>query len=362
MKILIPILGFGQSGGYRVLSKLANELIELGHSVEFLSADGNKSPYFPTRASIKWIDEKGLIIETRPAVKQTAFSIQKRLTKALINLPQNCYDVILANHSLTTLPVKRAGLIHKTIYYVQAYEPEFYNLSGGIKNRLLAFLSLRSYKMNLFTIVNAPIYLQYKKLTASRILYPGVDFKLFFAKDKESRNERKKPLIIGTIGRIELYKGTCYILEAFKQLKTRYTDIQLHIAFGNPADFKNEENIYCFQPHGDEALANFYRSLDYYICAGYTQLGAFHYPVVEAMSCGVPVITTEYYPANTSNSWLVQPQNVDEIVSQFESSKSNRAITETKVQQALNDVKQFEWNTVGKCLNNYIEEFIQLSL
>lgn len=361
MKILIPILGFGQAGGYRVLSKLANELISLGHSVEFLSGDSSKNPYFPTLATIKWIDEKGLITTNKPCLKQNAFSIQKRLTIALCNLPENSYDVILANHSLTTLPIKRAGLAHKTIYYVQAYEPEFYSLSGGLKNRFLAYLSSRSYKMNLFTIVNAEIYLQYKKLTASRILYPGVDLKIFSPKNKELPNAINRDLILGTIGRLEPYKGTRYIILAFKKLKLKYPGIQLHVAFGNPEDFKNEEGIYCCQPHGDEALANFYRSLDYYICAGYTQLGAFHYPVAEAMGCGIPVITTQYYPANETNSWLIKPQNVIDIIQQFELSESNQRLTQLKVAQALIDVKQFEWNAVGKRLDKYIEAFVHQS-
>jgi hypothetical protein len=33
MKILIPILGFGRTGGYRVLSQLATEWCKQGHAV-----------------------------------------------------------------------------------------------------------------------------------------------------------------------------------------------------------------------------------------------------------------------------------------------------------------------------------------
>lgn len=360
MKILIPILGFGRAGGYRVLSKLANELIYLGHSVEFLSSGNSDNPYFPTFATIKWIDKKGLITENKSKIgkKENAFSIQKNLTKALSKLHKDDYDVIIANHSLTTLPIKKAGLIYKTLYYVQAYEPDLYILSGGLKNKVFAYLSGLSYKMNLFTVVNAELYLKYKKLTASRILYPGIDFNLFYPKEKKLLNQTKNKLIIGTVGRSEPYKGTRYILEAYKKLKKKYQQIQLHVAFGNPEDFKNEKDIFCFQPHGDEALGNFYRSLDCYICAGYTQVGAFHYPVVEAMSCGVPVITTHYYPATNSNAWLIEPQNVEQIVVEFESAQINQSLKEKKVQQALNDVKQFEWLTVGKQLNKYIEELV----
>lgn len=360
MKILIPILGFGHAGGYRVLSKLADELIHLGHSVDFLCTYRSENPYFPTRAAIKWIGEKGLITESKRNVgkKSNALSIQKNLTKALRKIRKDEYDVIIANHSLTTLPIKKAGLINKTLYYVQAYEPDLYILSGGLKNKILFYLSGLSYKMNLFTVVNAEIYLKYKKLTASKILYPGIDFNLFYPKEKKSSEEDNNKLIIGTVGRAEPYKGTRYIVEAYKKLKNKYQQVQLHVAFGNPQDFKNEKGIFCFQPHGDDELGNFYRSLDYYICAGYVQLGAFHYPVVEAMSCGIPVITTHYYPANNDNAWLTEPHDVEQIVAEFESAKSDPNLKEKKIQKALNDVKQFEWSKVGKQLNRYIEELV----
>ena len=363
MKILIPVLGFGQAGGYRVLSKLANELISIGHQVDFLCPDESRISYFPTLAIIKWVDDKGRIVLDRNKnnKKGNAFSIQRKLVKALSALSKDSYDLIIANHSLTTLPIKRAGLKHKTLYYVQAYEPDFYNLSGGLKNKILAYLSGLSYKMKFFTVVNAEIYLKYKKLRASRILYPGIDFNLFYPGKNELKTRSKNKIIIGTIGRSEPYKGTRYIVEAFKKLKKKYATVQLHVAFGDPRDFINEEDIFCVQPHGDKSLADFYRSLDYYFCAGYTQLGGFHYPVAEAMSCGVAVITTSYYPANKSNAWLTKPKNIDEIVVQFDLAQSDQSLKEKKIQQALNDVKQFEWAVVGKRLNYYLGELIQLS-
>jgi len=365
MKILIPVLNFGKSGGNRVLSKIADELIDLGHSVDFISSEASSEPYFPTKASIKWIKSNGLTTEEHikdASLKDSAFSIQQKLTKALKKISKDSYDVILANHSLTTLPIKKAGLTHKTLYYVQAYEPDFYDNAGGTKNKILAYLSKKSYKMNLFTIVNAEVYLNYKKLKASRVLYPGIDFSLFYPKEVKSVQSKKRStnnkIIIGTVGRAESFKGTRYIIEAFGILRANYPSSQLHVAFGNPMDFQNQDGIYCFKPEGDKDLGDFYRSLDYYICAGYIQFGAFHYPVAEAMSCGIPVITTPYYPANESNAWMIKPRNSMEIVNQFELSMNNCTLKEKKVRQALNDVKQFDWIKVGERLDNFLKEFL----
>lgn len=360
MKILIPVLGFGRAGGYRVLSQIANELIAIGHDVEFLCPDESDPPYFPTHARVSWINEKGLRLTNKnETIKKTgAIAIQKKLTRALKRIPKDSYDVIIANHSLTTLPVIIAGLKDKTLYYVQAYEPEFYNISGGVKNKILSYLSELSYRMNLFTIVNAKTYLNYKRLKATRILYPGIDFNRFYPKNSTPTQKPAEQIVIGTIGRLESFKGTRYVIETFKILKKKYSNIQLHVAFGNPDDFLNEEGIYCFQPHGDKELGKFYRSLDYYFCGANIQLGAFHYPVAEAMCSGVSVITTQYYPANETNAWIVEPFSSDEFIKAFESAQSNQLLRVKKIQQGLQDTRQFDWKLVGQRLNEYMIELV----
>lgn len=360
MKILIPVLGFGQFGGYRVLANLADELIKLGHSVTFINADTIKKPYFPTRAEILCIDKNG---ELRPfdlakPQKPTAYSHQRLLTRALLKLNPKSFDLIIANHSLTTIPIKIAGLAHKTLYYVQAYEPEFYQMKPGFKNRILQFLSGFTYKLNLFTVVNAEIYLNFKKLKASRVLYPGVDFSKFYPSETK-KIKKKDEIIIGTVGRLEPQKGTWYVLQAYNKLKKKYPGMKLHIAFGNIEDFRGYDDIYCFQPHGDDALADYYRTLDFYFCAGFSQMGAFHYPVAEAMGCGVSLITTQYYPASSDNAWLAEPQSVEDLVRNFENAYNNTERREQKVHQALKDVQQFNWDSVGKKLDAYIRELKQ---
>ena len=361
MRILIPVLNFGKSGGDRVLSKIADELLYLGHSVDFISSEKSSDPYFPTTASTKWVNDKGEIVKNNigaSSARDSAISIQSKLIKALKSLPKDSYDIIIANHSLTTLPIKKAGLNYKTIYYAQAYEPDFYKSLGGVKNKILAYFSAKSYKMNLFTVVNSETYLDYKELRSSRVLHPGVDFDHFYPKVKKNSSENNNKIIIGTVARTIPHKGTRYVIEAFKILKQKYSSIELHLAFSDPKDFETCDGIFHFKPNGDEHLGNFYRSLDYYICAGYVQLGAFHYPIVEAMSCGVSLITTPYYPANEANAWITTPQKAEDIVKQFELAHNDPTLKEKKIKHALSDVKQFAWRTVDEKFNRYINEFI----
>ncbi len=355
MNILIPVLGFGRSGGYRVLSKLADELIKLNHHVCFLSPDVSNVPYFPTKATVLWINNNGSIGDRKATEKEATFFLyQKQLLLGLLKIDLKSFDVIVCNHSLTTIPLKLAGLTSKTLYYVQAYEPDYFSELPGLKNKIFGALSAWSYKMNLFTVVNAKLYLHYKRLTATRYLYPGVDFNYFYPLNTLS--DDNEIITIGTIGRKEKFKGTMEVYHAFRELKKKYVNLRLKIAFGNPDDFPDMEFITCVNPHGDEALAAFYQSLDYYFCAGSSQLGAFHYPVVEAMSCGIPLITTNYYPANQTNAWVIRPNNHSDFISQFEIANNNTFLKQEKVMQALKDVQEFDWKEVGRKFSNFIIE------
>lgn len=354
MRILIPILGFGNAGGYKVLSLLANELIDLGHDVEFLSTDASKSPYYKTFAKIYWANEKGGRNTSNMPRYEGFISTQIKLIKSLNKINKDEYDIILANHSLTVLPLILTGWKNKAVYYIQAYEPEMYKIMGGLKNKILALISKWTYSQNLFSVVNASIYCNYKNIKSTRILYPGIDFNYFYPK---TNSDKKENIIIGTIGRSEKYKGTEYIINAIVEIKKKYSNVNFFVAFGDPKDFEDYDWIRCFNPNGYQELGDFYRSLDYYFCAGYIQLGAFHYPVAEAMSCGVPIITTQYYPANDKNSFLVRIKNVKDFVDQFEIVINHPETVMNIKEQAKLDVEQFNWKIVGEKMNAYLNEF-----
>ena len=313
MKILIPILGFGKAGGYRVLSNLANEFIKKGHKVDFLVPIFSELPYFPTTANILWVDKKGKIANKNQTDKKRGFiQIMLCLYRGLHTIKKNKYNAVLVNHSLTVWPVYFSKIKSKIYYYIQAYEPECYAILPGFKNRILEELSKWSYKLKYVKIVNAKLYCNYKSIKTKHVVYPGIDFNIFHPK-KTGTLERLK-LKIGTIGRIEPQKGTKYIIEAFKKLSKIKNDIILIIAFGDKDMIEGIDNVELIQPHGDEQLANFYRDIDIYVSACTVQHGAIHYPVIESMASGTAVITTPYYPANENNATIIKAENSDAIV------------------------------------------------
>lgn len=353
MRILIPILGFGKSGGYRVLSQFANYWIKAGHEVTFLCNSNSIEPYFPTNADIIWFNDKGIMVSSPQSIKKSPMNVfikQYALYKAL-NLYGIKYDIIMANHSLTALPISKAHVKGKKVYYIQAYEPDFYAYRRGVVGWFLKHYSNYSYKLNNLTkIVNSPIYFEYKDLKATKFVPCGLDLNTYYKKNNVSFSSKIR---IGAIGRVEAFKGTTYALSAFLKLLDLKTDYQfeLNLAFGDKS--LETENIKCPQPNGDSELADFYREMDIIIAPGTTQYGAIHYPVIEAMACGTPVITTYYMPATDNNAWLVEPHSVDSIVSMVLDIINNKSDTDKKILRANNDVQQFSWEHVAQKMINY---------
>ena len=351
MKIVIPTLGFGRAGGNRVLAELANHWINEGHKVDFLVNESSAMPYFPTNAAIKWATNTGKIIsaderkERSPRTFNALINLIS-LYRALSNIGKQ-YDVVLANHSLTAWPVAFAACgSAKKFHYIQAYEPEYYALEKGLKPRILGWLSTKSYDFDLIQICNAPNYLGYKNIRAKEWVPPGINFDLFFAKSENKNFIDAREIVLGCIGRREPAKGIKYVLEAFKILYEQDRRFQLHVAFGNLPDDWTHPGLKVVMPKNDSELGKFYRSLDIMLAPGIVQLGAPHYPVMEAMACGVPVLTTGYLPADQKNSWIVEVGSTSSIV---------EAVNEIvygddyrkKVMLASKDIAAFEWAHVS---------------
>jgi glycosyltransferase involved in cell wall biosynthesis len=362
MKIVIPILGFGNAGGYRVISKLADEWINQGNDVIILVNETyTNGPYFPTKAKIIYLDKKGEQTELRKNKKipkkqgvRGVYSNLMVLKKGMDILKSA--DIVLANHSLTTYPVYFSKIIAKKCYYIQAYEPEYYELLGGSKNKILAFLSRRSYKFPLVKIVNSEIYLRFKEIRADFCVHPGIDLTVFYPNKKQLDNNKR--LVLGCIGRIEPYKGTLYVLNAFKRLKSFYPDVELNVAFGDKSFSASTAGVNIIVPKNDNQLMEFYNSVDILIAPGTVQLGAVHYPVLEAMACKIPVITTGYCPADDSNSWIVKVKDVDSIVNQVKNINNNPEERIQKLSNAFNDVQGFDWRLIAEKFNSILKTIL----
>jgi glycosyltransferase involved in cell wall biosynthesis len=353
MKILIPVYDFGRQGGYRVLSQLANFWIDLGHEVTFVTLHSSNEPYFPTKAKIIYIDAFrnyfSRFFKWRITSKNNFLKDFIELTFGLRHMVDD-YDIIMANFSLTTYPIflsfpKKA----KKVYYIQAYEPEYFVLKT-IKSSVLRFLSKMSYRLPFFHVCNSPIYFSYPEIKSKDWIPPGIDLNTF--NQKECKNYEFKNLdqvIIGCIGRNEPSKGIKYVLEAFETLSQLDSRFVLHIAYGNlPVNWSNSRAKIVLLEN-DSDLSEFYKEIDILIAPGTVQLGAVHYPALEALASGACLITTGFLPANDKNAWIVPISNASAIVeSVLMISQLNAKQINAKVENGLKAVESYSWEVVSK--------------
>ncbi|WP_332878335.1 glycosyltransferase family 4 protein [Massilia sp. S19_KUP03_FR1] len=353
MKILIPVATFERGGGFRVLAELASRWVDAGHSVDFLVDARSADPYFPTDANIIRFDKNGNTVDQGSA--QKGFKKSGNGAEIFIGMFRAVrksgaeYDVILANHSFTALPIALAGTgAAKKWYYVQAYEPEYYSFTPGWRGRVLQAYSALSYLLPLRQVANAPIYIGYRGIRADVWIPPGLDLDLFKRREIEPSFLEGKTIVIGTIGRHEKTKGTVDVLKAFEILAADNSFIRLRVAFGNLPEGWSHPQAEIVYPDGDTALAEYYREVDILVAAGTVQHGACHYPVLEAMASGTPVITTGYLPADSSNSWIVPVNNPEAIANAVRSIAAQTPVAlKATLDAAESAIGPFGWTSVA---------------
>lgn len=355
MKILIPIIDFSRTGGYRVLSELANAWIQQGHDVTFLCIETSNSPYFPTKAKIIRINGSGNIsISEVKQEKQSRWKHIKSLYLSL-NMIGRDYDVILANHSLTAWPIAFSSCgVAKKMYYIQAYEPEYYAGTRKLKGYLFAIGSALTYHFSLNKIVNAPIYFSYLNLRASVFVPPGIDLEKFRPSVLTKDISQAESIVIGCIGRSEPEKGTIYVLRAFEELFKNDRRYFLRIAaFGELPNGWKHSNCEIVVPKNDSELADYYRSLDILVAPGTVQHGAPHYPVLEAGACGIPVVTTGYMGATQETAWIVRNKDVRTIVEAILNIVKDGKGRTAKKEKFLVDIQSYSWDIVANKMLKY---------
>lgn len=358
MDILIPVTGFGRAGGFRVLSKLADEWARAGHRPAFLAPNWSDPPYYPTVAEILWVDRWGV---KRPLVPRSSSAgpaqggvsgVARSLLALWLGIQRSGrrWDAIIANHSLTAWPVALAPVGGKKTYYVQAYEPEYYGGRPGLRGRVLQGLARGSYSLPLRQIANAPLYLGYRACRARSWVPPGLDLELFRPRAGGAGDaDPARPLVVGCIGRLEPEKGTRIALDGFREFVRRHPGAaRFRLAdFGVPQEWFADLDLERVSPGNDAELAEYYRSLDVLLAMGTVQHGAHHYPVMEAMACGVTVVTTGYMPASPANAWIVEPAAAEAAAALAEILGSPAAVAEKRA-RAREAIEAYAWPEIGR--------------
>lgn len=336
MKIVIPMMGMGRSGGERVLAKLANYLADKGEDVFIIAPETNCSPYYPLDIRVKILKSK--VKKTKSKIINLIFNIYYLIAKSReVNA-----DVALANYFLTAYVVVMLQKKIKKFYYIQAYEVNFN------ENFMLKALAFISYLLPLKKVVNSNLLLPDLINNYEEVLPPGIDLDLF------NRTYTKKlngNVNIGFVGRKEIYKGSSEIVDVLSSIDfDSKIDVTFHIAVYIDSCWRDKlDNVVYHDINNDMDLAEFYKLNDLIIATGLIEDGAFHYPCAEAIAANCVVISN-YAPLSKSQSqFFMKTFSKHELKTKIEKFLSlSQSDIEREIKYNYNIVKDSGWNSVGE--------------
>ncbi|MCS6209213.1 glycosyltransferase family 4 protein [Shewanella baltica] len=348
MKIVIPVMDFGRAGGERVLSNLANELIDKGHDVTFVKPNNGSKPYYPTNAKIKL--SKFLVNGnklTRYITNLYNLVIECRLVKA---------DVVIANYFITAYV---AFLMPKKVlklYYVQANEIKL--------NRRWMFkiLALITYILPLKKIVNSESILPKYTPNIIGVVPAGIDIQKYRSDTlpKEFKGESK--FKIGLIGRQEKHKGTKEIISILHLLPE---DVKSHLGV-NIAVYlpENEKSLLWdykfYKIDSEDDLRGFYKECDLILAIGLIENGAFHYPCAEAMATKRLVISNYSPLVNTNSKLAIDNFDSDIILEKLiEALSFSSEDIHKEVEDNFKMTLPYAWSTVAEKFDGLIHRNIK---
>jgi glycosyltransferase involved in cell wall biosynthesis len=340
--------------GYHVFN-LSKCLMERGHIVTII-----------TRGSLKTEDGffEGIRVIKAPFIPLYPFHIYIHgffINNLLKSLGDN-FDVIHVHTPLCPIPKTNSPIIstiHTSIIedarYIETIDLKSIltklltkTVSGSLVRKLIEFSEI---KTTVSSSVVSELELYYGKKNVI-IVGNGVD-ESTFSPAKEPKTED----YILYVGRLSYRKGLIDLLDAAKIISKKYTIKFFLIGKG---ELKNklekiikkenlENNVYLLGHVEQKELINFYRNATLFVMPSNYESGPL--VLLEAMSCGVPVISTAVGIApeviDDSNGILIETRSPEKLASAISLLLGNKELREFKGKNARRTIEDtYTWDRV----------------
>ncbi|MGD0337127.1 MAG: glycosyltransferase family 4 protein [Candidatus Omnitrophota bacterium] len=175
----------------------------------------------------------------------------------------------------------------------------------------------------------------------------------FIKPQPDNAKTDSQKIMIGFVGEDFERKGGPLLLEAFKTLAKKYADIHLKIISSHKIE--NSENIESYgRKTRHELFSSFYPDCDIFVLP--TKADFFGMSILEAMSFGIPVITSDVYAMNEiiddgKDGFLIPPNNLSALLEKMSALIKNKDFREVMGREAKNKILQkFNPEIIGESL------------
>lgn len=185
------------------------------------------------------------------------------------------------------------------------------------------------------------------------IIPNGID-RTVFSQDGEKLDQIKKPSVM-FVGRIEKVKGIQSLAEAAKRLP----DCNFYLIGEKVDEFDFPPNVYLLGKKEPSEIPKFLKSADLFVNP--VLRDGFEIVNIEAMACGLPVITTNAYERTSlykDVSIMVPPSKTDELVSSISNLLENEKLRADLVKKGLEFSSKFDWEKISLMVEKQLQNFI----
>jgi len=348
-------------GEAKVIRALFEYLKQQGHDVTLITGKWNKDLGDPN------------IIQF-DLIKRRFFWVPHFFFKVIKFLRTNSFDIIHANSAKAALPIILAGRrsFVCTIHDFTPFETELTIIP--IEKILIKFVSKRA---RIITTVSNFVKREFQyyipRISKNKIItiYNGIEEK-YKPYPIEAQRLKEKLNIQGPIllyiGRITPYKGVVDIIEAYRIVKTKMSNLNLVIG-GKPdylmeKEYKNWSEKYKdvhFMGYLPENEVPYYFSMGDIFLTYSSSSEGFGLTPLEAISCGTPVICSSilvYREILKDNALFVPPKAPLKLAEKITTLLNDNELRNSLVENAQEFIKKYSWNTVGKRLEKVYKNFL----
>ncbi len=289
MRVVFPLISMRMSGGKRVTFQYINGLAQRGHNVTVLVPSGENTEYLH-------LDEGVLRVE----VPSGCSGRQKGYLHLVWTLGWHipACDVIVANGWQTMYPAMLGRIRHgaRVVFLVQGHDAVVRGRLSGRpvllrwRNRYGAEFAYRmpATRVAVSNWVAALLCKQYGR--AAFVLPNGVDVRQF-RPNGALRLDESDTLWVMVLGSSVHSKGYADALEAIRIARCSEPRIKMLLVSRDSLELPDDIPYRLIAPQDDDELRACYCASDLFLFTSH--LEGFGLPPLEAMACGVPVVTTD---------------------------------------------------------------------
>ena len=322
----------GVCGGSKIVLEHANKLSNRGHKITLISHD-TRPDWFPLEKKVQFIQVPWEEILCEQIPKETDVIVATYWREIYECVEQRIAPVVYFEQGdfhlfdLEKLDKRTYDYINKQLKTINF----IYTVSSFAKKKLHEI-----YDVDATVIPNA------------------VDDKVFYYKPHKE-NAIPNITIIGS--EEAKFKRIQNIIDALNIIKQN--GYKFNLNWITPTEPKKNKDLKPIINPPQIVIGNTLRKTDIYICASMYE--SFCLPVLEAMTCGAAIITTDNggnmdFIKPNKNALIIEKDNINDIVQKVEKILNSKELKDSLVKNGVEESAQFSWTTTINKVEEYYQE------